>query len=255
MLFNATYNKVNHLTPSVKNQTKWFMKFGTSNCVNYSICNPKHSAKYVYYTWTSASSLALAGTSCETEQRRVRNLSSTPWISSLFQNYHIKERATPRAPLREEARGSRVLHRDFSQEEMEEEVLFGYPRRVHSRREVPQEHVWHRSHWRNVSWDGQTWRAKTTRTTSLQKKFACTETIGGFVRTQLVPLRCQFGIDLTLSKQCQPCDSSKIKRMQLISKDGEAIPHLGGIGKNLGGILDEHHHEYVSSTDWSRETW
>ena len=25
--------------------------------------------------------------------------------------------------------------------------------------------------------------------------------------------------------------------MQLISKDGKAIPHLGGIGKNLGGIL------------------
>ena len=65
----------------------------------------------------------------------------------------------------------------------------------------------------------------------------CTETIGGFVRTQLVPIRCQFGIDLTSSKHCQPCDSSKVKRMQLISKDGKAIPHLGGTGKNPGGIL------------------
>ena len=34
-------------------------------------------------------------------------------------------------------------------------------------------------------------------TTSLQKKLVCTDTIGGFVRTQLVPIRCQFGIDLT----------------------------------------------------------
>ena len=32
---------------------------------------------------------------------------------------------------------------------------------------------------------------ETTRTTSLQKKLVCTETIGGFVRTQLVPIRCQ----------------------------------------------------------------
>ena len=39
-------------------------------------------------------------------------------------------------------------------------------------------------------------------------------------------------------KHCQPCDSSKTKRMQLISKDGrKAIPRLGGTGKNPGGIL------------------
>ena len=83
-LFNETYNKVNHLIPSVKNQKKWFMKLGTSNCVNYSIWNPKHSAKYVYHTGTWASSVARAGTSCERERRRTRNLSSTPWISSRF---------------------------------------------------------------------------------------------------------------------------------------------------------------------------
>ena len=52
-----------------------------------------------------------------------------------------KERATPRAPLREEARGSRVLHREFAQEEMQEEECLGYPRPVHPRREVPQEYV------------------------------------------------------------------------------------------------------------------
>ena len=52
-----------------------------------------------------------------------------------------KERATPRAPLREEARGQRILHRQITQEEMQKEVLLGYPRPVHPRREVPQEHV------------------------------------------------------------------------------------------------------------------
>ena len=52
-----------------------------------------------------------------------------------------KERTTQRAPLRKEARGSRVLHREFAQEEMQEVVLLGYQRPVHPRREVPQEHV------------------------------------------------------------------------------------------------------------------
>ena len=53
---------------------------------------------------------------------------------------YTMDRATPRAPLREEARRSRVLHREFAQEEMQE-VLLGYPGPVHPRREVPQEHV------------------------------------------------------------------------------------------------------------------
>ena len=50
-----------------------------------------------------------------------------------------QERATPRAPVREEARGSRVLHRELAQEEMQEVVLLRYPRPIHPRREVPQE--------------------------------------------------------------------------------------------------------------------
>ena len=84
-LFIETYNKDNHSIPSAKNQRKWFMKLGTPNCVNYSIWNPKHSAKYVHHVGTWASSIARADTSCETEQRRTRNSSSTPWISSRFQ--------------------------------------------------------------------------------------------------------------------------------------------------------------------------
>ena len=65
----------------------------------------------------------------------------------------------------------------------------------------------------------------------------CTATIGGSIRTQLVPIRCQSGIELTSSKHCQPCDSSNTKKIQLMSNDGKVIPHLGGTGKNPGGIL------------------
>ena len=43
----------------------------------------------------------------------------------------------------------------------------------------------------------------------------------------------------TSTKHCRPCDSSKPKKMQLITiKDGrKAILRLGGTGKNPGGIL------------------
>ena len=50
------------------------------------------------------------------------------------------------------------------------------------------------------------------------KEIKCIETIGGFVRTQLVLIRCQFGIDLTSSKHCQPCDSSKPRGYSLSAK-------------------------------------
>ena len=56
---------------------------------------------------------------------------------------------------------------------------------------------------------------------------------------KLVPMQCQSGIDLTSNKHCLPCDSSKTKKMQLITiKDGrKAILRLGGTGKHHGSIL------------------
>ena len=45
--------------------------------------------------------------------------------------YYIKKRATPRAPLREETRGSRVLRREFTQEEMQEKGFLEYSRQIH----------------------------------------------------------------------------------------------------------------------------
>ena len=57
MLFSETYDRVDHLIPSVQNQNKWFMKLETLNCVNCSRRNPKRSAKYVYHTGTLALSI------------------------------------------------------------------------------------------------------------------------------------------------------------------------------------------------------
>ena len=51
--------------------------------------------------------------------------------SSLDSQLLHQEKATPRAPLREEAGGSRVLHRELAQEEMQEERFLAYSRPVH----------------------------------------------------------------------------------------------------------------------------
>ena len=192
------------------------MKLGTSNCANYSIRNPKHSAKYVYHTGTSASSTARAGTSCETEQRR------TPWISSRFP-ITTSRKGDPTGTVTERSQGTAST-----------------TSRIRSRRNARRSSTW-------VSTTGSYETRSSARTClipvalrkcELQKKFETTELTGGFVQTKLVPIRCQSGIDLTSSKHCQPCDSSKTKRMQLINKDGrKAIPRLGGTGKNPGGIL------------------
>ena len=56
----------------------------TLNCVNYSMLNPKHSAKYVCRTGTSASSTARAGTSCEMIRKRTRGTSSSLLTSFRF---------------------------------------------------------------------------------------------------------------------------------------------------------------------------
>ena len=46
-------------------------------------------------------------------------------------NYCIKKGRPPRPPLREERRGSRVLHRESAQKEMQEKRILGYSRPVH----------------------------------------------------------------------------------------------------------------------------
>ena len=45
-------------------------------------------------------------------------------------------------------------------------------------------------------------------------------------------------VELISKKHCLPCDASRMQRIRLITKiGGKALPHLGGTGKILGGIL------------------
>ena len=72
---------------------------------------------------------------------------------------------------------------------------------------------------------------------------------------------------MTSKKRCQPCVTSRKQRIKLISKiGGTALPHLGGIGKILGGILHLRHHrddglntggagELAKISEWSLYLW
>ena len=53
-------------------------------CLSLNLEHQKLGSGRPYHTGTSASSTARAGTSCKTEQRKTRNLSSTLWVSCRF---------------------------------------------------------------------------------------------------------------------------------------------------------------------------
>ena len=88
-------------------------------------------AQYVCRTGTSASSTARAGTSCEMERRRTRNSSNTLLTSFRFP-ITTSRKDDPTGTATGRSRGSRVLHREFAQEEMQEERFLGFSRPVHS---------------------------------------------------------------------------------------------------------------------------
>ena len=90
----------------------------TSNCVNCSRRNPKRSAKYVYHTGTLASSIARAGTSCVKEEGKIRNSSSIRW--TFFQ---FPSTSSRKDDLTEQG----ILYGQPAEEEVQEEVLPGYP--------------------------------------------------------------------------------------------------------------------------------
>ena len=83
------------------------------------IRNPKHSAKYAYHTGTSASSTARARHFLRNGTEENKKFVQYTMDLLSIPNYYMKKGRLHRAPLREEARGPRVLHREFAQEEMQ----------------------------------------------------------------------------------------------------------------------------------------
>ena len=262
--FKVIFNNIDNSILSAKNHETWLKQLETSNCVNYSMLNPKHSAKHVSRTGTSASSTAHAGTSCEMERKRTRDSSST-----ILTSFHFpiitSRKGDPTATATGRRKGitnssSRIRSWRFAWRVFSWVFTTGSSVMRDSART-----------WLNcvavkkyvVGWTN--WRTKITRTTSLQKKLVCTETIGGSVRTLWVPTRCRWGIELISKKHCLPCDASRTKRIRLITKIGKALPHLGRTGKIPGDIL----HLSITATmdpalidrgnlkngDWANYSW
>ena len=202
------------------------------------MCNPKHSAKYVCCTGTSALSTARADTSCEMERRRTRSSSSTLSISSRFPwNCDPTGTATGRS------RGitstsSRISQRRNAKKEnscaftIGSSVIFGSEKPCWN---------WVALKKQFARWTK--WRTRTTHTLLQKKNSTYTVAIGGYVRILLVPTRCPWGIVLISKKRCQLCVALRMERIKFIIKiGGKVLPRLGGTGKILGGIPHLRHH-------------
>ena len=203
-LFNETYNRVNHLIPSVLNPNKWFIKLETSNCAKYSTWNPKRSAKYVYHTGTSASSTARAGTSCELEQRRIRNSFNTQWTSLLFLTTFLKK-GRPHGHRYGRSQGTRNTTSPISSRSA---ISTTWVSTIDLYEMTNSQGIWLKlvepkifvAKWMIL-------RTKITPTMWLHKKWTITKVTGGFVRIRLVLIPCQSCTDLTSNKHCLLCDS------------------------------------------------
>ena len=153
-LFSVISSKVNNSIPSAKSQKNWFMKLGTSNCVNYSMSNPKHSAKYAYFIETLASSTARAGTSCEMGMKTTRDLSSTPWISSRFP-ITTSQKGEPTGTAAGRSQGiAHTTSRTRSRRDARRKASWVYTTGSFARRRSARICMTRKTRWRKVTWDG-----------------------------------------------------------------------------------------------------
>ena len=89
MHFKVIFNNIEHSILSATNHK--LKQLETLNYVNYSMLNPKHSAKHVCRTGTSALSTAHAVTSYEMIRQRTRSTSSQFLTSFSIPHYYIRK--------------------------------------------------------------------------------------------------------------------------------------------------------------------
>ena len=217
----------------------WFGMLGTSNCVNYSIWNPKRSAKYVYHTGTLASSIARAGTSCVKEEVRIGNSWSIRWTFFQFRSTSsrkddlkdidmVKSRETGNTfrptSWRRSARNSFSKESMTDSYEMNNSVI-EWLKMVETKMFVD---------------NGMLLQMKIIPTIWHHKNMIITRVINGLLQTRQIPILCQWSTDLTSNKHCLPCSNWKKKKKKLNeTNDGHKVLLLlhGGGGKVLGGLL------------------
>ena len=187
--FKVIFNNIDNSIHSAKNHETWLKQLETLNCVNYLMLNPKHSAKYVCRTGTSASSTAHAVTSYEMIRQRTRSTSSQFLTSFLFRT----------------STSGKADHTvtDTGRKKGIKNITL----RISSRRNANRENSWAFTIGSSVMHDSERpwsswvalkkwsakwtkWRTRTTQTLLQKKNSTYTVAIGGYVRILLVPTRC-----------------------------------------------------------------
>ena len=92
--------------------------------------NPKHSAKYVCCTGTSVVYCTCGHFFRDGTEENKKFVKYTLDLLSI-PNYYIKKGRPHGHRYGKKAGGSRVLHRELAQEEMQEEEFLGFSRPVH----------------------------------------------------------------------------------------------------------------------------
>ena len=182
------------------------MKLETSNCAHYSTWNPKRSAKYVYHTGTLASSTARAGTSCEKEQRRIRNLSQYTMDLLSIPDYYIKK-GRPHGHRYGKKPGDREY---FSANQLKKKCKNKNFQGIHDRFIRDPEfrnRMIENGRDEDVcrQWDSLADEDNTHHLTL--KKLTITRVTGGLLQTKQVPILCQWSTDLTSNKHCLACSN------------------------------------------------
>ena len=239
------FNNIDNSIPSAKNQKTWFVKLGTLNCVNYSMCNPKHSAKYVCRTGTSASSTARAGTSCEMIRKRTRSTSRSPLDS---QSITTSRKGDPTGTVKGRSQGITSTTSRIRSRRMQEETFLGSSQPF-IRDEKFRKNMTIGLYWRSDSWDGQIgergphtpryWRRNLCVPQQLEDPFEF----------------CWFWHDdhryrTHFKEALSSLRRLKTKRIKLITKNGKALLRLWN-WQDSWWHSSEYHHDDGPSTDRS----
>ena len=202
MLFNKTYDRINH-------------------------------------TGTLASSVAHAGTSCAKEEERIRNSSCvTMDLLSIPEYDHKKGR--PHGHWCGKKLGDKgKLYGQQVEEEVQDtskECMTDSYEMKHSVIE------WLKMVETKMFVDnGMFLQMRIIHTIWLHKNITITRVIGGWLRNKQVPILCQWSTDLTLSKHRLFCSNWNKKKKELAElNNGHKVLLLllhGGVGKVLGGLL------------------
>ena len=145
MLFNEIYDRINHLTPSVKNQNKWSMKLGNIELCELLDMEPKTQCKVCLSYWDIGIVCCTCGHFLRKGTEEKKNFVQYTMDLLSIPNYNIKK-----GRHHGHRHGKKPGDREYYianplKKKCKKEELLGYPRPIHTRRKVPQEHDWQRS--------------------------------------------------------------------------------------------------------------